>query len=77
MAKAMIGRNAEALAKSLEERRALKGNLIGHAMLPSSSSWWSLGRRQVPARSPSGWRRFQMRFEPSSPTSYSMGRQGC
>ena len=75
--KATFGRNAEELAKSREERRALKGKLdqICNVAQLIVSEVFGL----VPSTSglQSGWRRFQMRFGPSSLTGYSIGRWGC
>ena len=54
----------------------MSGSLTKSATSPRSSSRKSSGRYQVPACPPSGWRRFRMRFRPSSLMECSMGRRG-
>ena len=76
-AKAMTVHNAEVLAKSLEERRALEGELDqmrNVAQLIISEVFGSAPSTSAPTI---GWQRFQMRFGPSSSMSYSTERRGC
>ena len=75
--KATFSRNAEELAKSREERRALEGDLDqirNVAQLIVSDVFGSAPSTSAP---PSSWRRPRMRFGTLSGAGCSMERQGC